>query len=233
MYDAVVSLSGGMDSTTVLAACKQQYARILAVSFRYTSKHNKYELESAYEVADFYKVDRKIVDLGNLFYNMKSDLLIGGGEVPEGHYDNRSMRRTVVPGRNLIFSSILAGIAWSEDAKEVWLGVHKGDALTYPDCRPAWFEGMKVAIREGTEFDFESPGVILRAPFLFKSKKEILEYGLGLTTKVPYELTRTCYKDHPVACGMCGSCQERLYSFSELGVIDPLVYTSRSLLPKE
>lgn len=223
---AIVSLSGGMDSATVLAFClKEQREVVQCVAFTYGSKHNQYENLAADAIADYYKVRRQFINLANVMEGFKSDLLKTGGEIPEGHYEAESMERTVVPGRNLIFASILTGLAWSLEADEIWMGFHAGDHAIYPDCRPTFFHAMNAAICAGTD-----ERCMLVAPFLFRDKQGILERGHSL--KVPYELTRTCYKDQPVACGKCGSCQERLEAWSKIGKEDPIEYESRELMSK-
>lgn len=222
---AIVSLSGGMDSVTVLADAVASERDVEAVGFYYGSKHNVFENAAAQEVAAHYGVPFRLIDLSSIMESFKSDLLLSGGDVPEGHYEQSNMSRTVVPGRNIIFISVLTGIAWTRDALEVWLGIHAGDHAIYPDCRPDFFTAQRAAVEFGTGHK-----VTLRAPFLFVNKQQILERGHELG--VPYHLTRTCYKAQPMACGKCGSCQERLEAFAKLGRPDPIEYESRVLLPK-
>lgn len=215
----LVSLSGGMDSTTVLAAVMEQehQQQIKAVSFTYGSKHNQFENEAAEKIAAHYGIPLQKIDISSIMSNVKSDLLLSGGEIPEGHYQAETMRQTVVPGRNIIFCSILAGIAMSEGASEVWLGVHSGDHHIYPDCRPDFVRHMAEAVFHGT-----GEKVFLTAPYLYINKMDILKRGMAM--KVPYHLTRTCYKNQPIACGKCGSCRERLEAFERLEISDPLAY---------
>lgn len=224
----IVALSGGMDSTTALANAISCYpsAEILTAGFRYGSKHNTLELQAARRVADHYKVPFKEFDLRPVFQGFNSKLMAGGGMLPHGHYEEESMRDTVVPGRNIIFAAVLAGYAMSEKVNQVWLGIHAGDHYIYPDCRPDFYDAMNSAIRYGTGWE-----VWLVAPYLKQTKLDILRHGFGMT--VPYHLTRTCYSYDEVACGKCGSCQERLEAFKLLGYEDPLPYQSRELLPKK
>lgn len=223
---AIVALSGGMDSATVLSvALELQFDIVGCIGFRYGSKHNRYENNSAESVAYHYGLHYELIDLVEIGLLLKSDLLQTGGDIPEGHYEAASMSRTVVPGRNVIFASILAGIAWTRDAESVWMGIHSGDHAIYPDCRPDFAIAMNNAMHLGTDGKVE-----LRTPFLNGDKETILMKGRKLGT--PYHLTRTCYKDQPVACGKCGSCQERLIAFEKLGWEDPIEYESRRILPK-
>lgn len=228
MSKVVISLSGGMDSTTLLhmATKSRQPGDVLAVSFAYGSKHNRHEVAAASQVASTYRVATLFVDASAVFRWHGSDLLLTGGDVPDGHYEAESMRRTVVPGRNLVFAAILAGIAESRGFGEVQLGVHAGDHHIYPDCRPEFVSAAGDAVYAGSDRK-----VKVLAPFLHWTKAKILEYGLR--NGVVYGMTRTCYKDQAVACGRCGSCQERLAAFAEIGSEDPLKYESREILPKE
>ncbi len=214
---AIVSLSGGMDSATVLAEALAAEREVIAVGFCYGSKHNPFENEAARRLAVHYGLPFKLIDWTGVADGFKSNLLCSGGPIPEGHYQEATMSLTVVPARNLIFSSILAGLAWSVEAGEIWLGIHAGDHAIYPDCRPEFYRAMRAAVETGTD-----NRVTLIAPFLEVTKVEILRRGLGLG--VPYGLTRTCYKDQPRACGKCGACQERLEAFQRNGVKDPVEY---------
>lgn len=215
--NALVSLSGGMDSTTVLRKCLEEGRDPMAVGFTYGSKHNQFENEAARHVANYYGIPFELINLTHFMSYFKSNLMLGQGQIPEGHYEDESMSQTVVPARNIIFISILAGLAWSRGCDEVWLGIHQGDHAIYPDCRPTFFYVMNEAIRQGTD-----GRVQLHAPFLYDDKGGIVKYGLK--HNVPYLLTRTCYKDQNVACGKCGACVERLEAFQKNGVDDPIEY---------
>jgi len=215
---AIVALSGGMDSATVLRrAMLENEDDVLAVSFYYGSKHARWELEAAQKVADRYAVAHKTIDIPHIFTDSPSHLMLHGGPIPEGHYQEESMKKTVVQGRNLIFASILASLAEAQGAKTIWMGMHSGDHAIYPDCRPEFTLALNMTIRHSTEGKVE-----LKTPFLYQDKTGIINWGKR--NHVPYELTRTCYKDQPVACGKCGSCQERLEAFENNGIKDPLPY---------
>lgn len=220
----LVSLSGGMDSTTVLAECLACGAEVECVGFYYGSKHNPWENQAAGEVAKHYNVPFSMIDLSGVMRSFQSNLMSGQGDVPEGHYEQANMSLTVVPARNIIFASILAGAAWSRGCEAVALGIHQGDHAIYPDCRASFFEAMDLAIRTGTD-----DRVRLWAPFLSTDKAGIV--GRGLELGVPYQLTRTCYKEQAVACGKCGSCCERREAFELNGVVDPIAYESLDPLP--
>lgn len=162
----------------------------------------------------------KLIDLNFVGELFKSDLLFSGGDIPEGHYNDESMQATVVPARNLIFASIIAGFAESVGAEIISLGVHGGDHHIYPDCRPEFISSLNTSVILATD-----KKVRVDAPFLYYTKAEIIEAGMGLKNiEVPYHLTRTCYKDQELACGKCGSCVERLEAFKKLGLADPIRY---------
>lgn len=214
---ALVSLSGGLDSTTVLAEALSQGLEVVAVSFSYGSKHNEFENIQARKIAGYYNVPFELIELDGVMKGFTSNLMKSGGEIPEGHYEDASMALTVVPARNIIFASILAGKAWSLGCELVFLGIHQGDHAIYPDCRPEFFDAMNKAIDTGTDGK-----VLLAAPFLTTDKAGIVKRGLELG--VPYELTRTCYKHQKIACGKCGSCRERLEAFEKNNAKDPICY---------
>lgn len=222
----IVSLSGGLDSTALVAYLKDKgRPASVAVNFQYGSKHNKYEADAASAVAKHYNLPLLFVDLCHVFTYIKSDLLLVGGPVPEGHYQEESMRKTVVPFRNGIFLSVLAAIAESNGATTIAIGAHEGDHYIYPDCRPTFLNAMAKAISHGTENH-----AVTIAPFQDCDKVAVARIGHRLAA--PFHLTRTCYKDQPIACGKCGACQERLAAFAAIEVTDPIEYESREILPK-
>ncbi len=219
-WKVIVSLSGGMDSATALALALRSCPAVECVGFSYESKHNALENEMAARLAAHYRVPFTLIDLGRVMAGFKSDLLLSGGAIPEGHYTDESMKRTVVPGRNTIFLAVLLGLAQSRGAREVWAGIHAGDHAIYADCRPRYARLMQDVYGAASEGTVE-----LVTPFLYLSKGDIAKQGVALG--VPYQYTRTCYTTDPVACGRCGSCRERLSAFKEVGVEDPLEYQYR------
>ena len=221
---AVIGLSGGMDSATLLGVLLEQSYEVHCVMFTYGSKHNEHENRAAMKLFHFYKdkgfnVTPHYIDLEGVFRPFKSNLLKSGGEIPEGHYQQENMKLTVVPGRNLIFASIMAGLAESIGADLVALGVHAGDHAIYPDCRKEFIDSLKTTLARSSDNK-----VTVYTPFISMDKAAILEIGMNLTTKTPYELTRTCYKNQAYACGKCGSCVERLEAFEKLNLKDPIEY---------
>jgi 7-cyano-7-deazaguanine synthase len=222
MKKVVIGLSGGMDSTTMLALYLEEGLEVHCVSFKYPSKHNPYEMEAAEKIVAFYlglgyPIFHHIVDVSGIFGMMKSDLLRSGGDIPEGHYADDTMKKTVVPGRNLIFSSVMAGLAEGIGAEMVAIGAHSGDHHIYPDCREDFAKALDLTV-----FLSSDKKVHVVTPLIHDDKYSILQKGFPLA--IPYDLTRTCYKDQPIACGKCGSCMERLEAFEKLGIPDPINY---------
>lgn len=224
MNKAVIGLSGGMDSATLLSILLEQGYEVHCVMFTYGSKHNKYENKAAMELYNYFKeygyeVVSHLIDITTIFQSFKSNLLESGGEIPEGHYESKNMKLTVVPGRNLIFASIMAGLAESIEADLIALGVHAGDHAIYPDCRKEFIDSLKTTLARSSDNK-----VSVYCPFININKIKILEIGINAHPKTPYELTRTCYKNQSLACGKCGSCRERLEAFKELKIKDPIKY---------
>lgn len=225
MQKVVMGLSGGMDSATLLGILLEQGAEVHCCSFYYGSKHNKYEQEAAKKIVRYYQLHDKPVhlylfDLTDVFVPFTSNLLLSGGDIPEGHYNDESMKLTVVPGRNMIFTSIMAGLAESIGATEVALGVHAGDHHIYPDCRPEFIKALDLAVYLSSDRKVE-----ITTPLLYFNKATIVTIGqFNLKILVPFDMTRTCYKDQEFACGKCGSCRERLEAFQISQVLDPITY---------
>ena len=225
MRKVVMGLSGGMDSATLLGLLLDEGAEVHCCSFYYGSKHNKYEREAAEKLVRFYKalgfpVHWYPIVLTEAFSHFSSNLLLSGGEIPEGHYNDDNMKVTVVPGRNLIFASIMAGLAESVGAGEIALGVHSGDHHIYPDCRAEFIKALDAAIYLSSDRKVQ-----VITPLLHHDKTSILMMGYSdFVHKVPYWLTRTCYKDQVLSCGKCGSCRERLEAFEHLMIEDPIPY---------
>lgn len=215
---ALVILSGGMDSATVLAYAKTIHEEVETLTFNYGSKHNERENRSAVDLSDHFQVKNQIVKLPFVNELFKSDLLKSGGEIPEGHYADVSMKRTVVPFRNGIMLSIAAGYAESIGAKAIYLGAHAGDHAIYPDCRPEWTQAMAKAILLGGYGE-----VALLSPFVEITKAAICRLGAKLM--VPFEKTYSCYKGEEKHCGKCGTCVERKEAFDQADIIDPTPYS--------
>lgn len=216
---ALVVLSGGMDSATALAITVNEYGakNVETVTFNYNSKHNAKENAAAAILAAKYKVKNTLIELPFIDKLFKSDLLSSGGEVPEGHYAEDNMKKTVVPFRNGIMLSIAAGLAESVGAQVLVIGNHAGDHAVYPDCREGFMAAFDLAVGMGTWSK-----VAIKRPFENYSKGDIAKLGIALG--VPYSLTWSCYKGGKIHCGKCGTCVERLDAFREANIIDPVEY---------
>ncbi len=210
----VVSLSGGMDSSTLLLRALSEFDTVTAVSFDYGQKH-RVELERAQSLVDYLnsncdendcyggcKVNYRVIKLDGLVDLLNSALVTGGTEVPEGHYAEENMKATVVPNRNKIFSSITQAIALSianekEEECSIALGIHAGDHAIYPDCRQEFRDADDHAFRVG---NWDSDRVSYWTPYLEGDKFTILEDGLVLCEKLGldfdevYKRTNTSYK---------------------------------------
>ncbi|MDR2605037.1 MAG: 7-cyano-7-deazaguanine synthase [Desulfovibrio sp.] len=235
-----LSLSGGVDSTTLYAFLAAQKALVTPVFFRYPSKHNDMERAAAERVAARYcgnagagprqsrpSLSRTAesraesllqVDLSDVFGGLHSSLLRGGPPLPEGEYSVENLGQTVVPGRNTVFLAVLAARAESAEGGKCYaaLGVHGGDYAVYPDCRPEFIEAARRTISLSSQGKVE-----LIAPFTGMNKAEVVRLGLELG--VPYELTKSCYAGGNAPCRVCPTCRAREEAFAANGVVDPLL----------
>lgn len=215
MRNSLIALSGGVDSTTLLYEYREEIA--CAVGFDYGSKHNARELAAAKAICHELEIPYLIIPLAFIGEYFRSDLLLSGGEMQLGDYSEENMRSTVVPFRNGIMLSILAGLAESRDLQQVLIANHFGDHAIYPDCRESFVKPMGEAITAGT-----SNGVKLVAPYTALTKAEIVARGTRLG--VPYGKTYSCYQGGERHCGRCGTCRERHDAFVANGLEDPTLY---------
>ena len=234
----VVSLSGGMDSSTLLLRCLKEYDTVTAISFDYGQKH-RVELERAQSLVDYLnskgqKVTYRQIQLNGLVDLLDSALVTGGEDVPEGHYEQDNMKESVVPNRNKIFSSITQAIALSianktKESCDIALGIHAGDHQIYLDCRQEWRDADDYAFRIGN-WDSERVGYF--TPYLEGNKFTILQDGevlckeLGLDFNEVYSRTNTSYKPYPSGNSdyKSASSVERVEAFIQLGRPDPVIY---------
>ena len=220
----LVLCSGGMDSVTALHWARKHHDVRAALSFDYGAKHNHREIPFAAEQAKLAGVSHTVIPLGFIGELFKSDLLIGGGNIPEGHYADENMRRTVVPFRNGIMLAVAGGFAESCGAEGLVIAAHGGDHTIYPDCREDFMRGMGDALRFGTY-----AAIQLLRPFMAMTKGQVVAEGARLG--VDFVRTWSCYKGGAVHCGKCGTCVERREAFLGAGVPDPTVYGATPPLP--
>jgi len=246
----VVSLSGGMDSSTLLLRCLKEYDTVTAISFDYGQKH-RVELERAQSLVDYinywenkgvedgqkpnyHQVNYRQIQLNGLVDLLDSALVTGGEEVPEGHYAEDNMKATVVPNRNKIFASITQAVALSVANRtgencDIAMGIHAGDFSIYPDCRAEFRDADDNAFRLGN-WGAEKVGYF--TPYLEGNKFTILQDGellceeLGLEFNEVYKRTNTSYKPYPSGNSDYKSAAsvERIEAFIALGRPDPVQY---------
>jgi 7-cyano-7-deazaguanine synthase len=217
MNDAVILLSGGMDSGVMLAWARPRFRRVHALSFDYGSKHAAKELVMAQDLAAVYDVLLKKVKLPFINTLFSSSLLKSGPEIPEGSYRPDSISSTVVPFRNGIMLSVAVGYAESNRIPTVLIGSHSGDHPIYPDCTSSFTHAMSQAALLGT-----FTKVKIDAPFAGFDKRHIAGIGRGLN----FDFTRTwsCYKGLDLHCGVCATCLERKYALEYETGLDPTRY---------
>jgi 7-cyano-7-deazaguanine synthase len=223
---AVVLLSGGLDSTTVLAIAKSTGYAVYAMSFRYGQRH-AIELESARRVAESMGVEKHLIvdiDLRAIGGSALTDEI----EVPKERSNeamNSGIPVTYVPARNTVFLSF--ALAWAEtlNAADIFIGVNALDYSGYPDCRPEYIEAYEhmanLATKAGVEGNLK---LKIHTPLISMTKAQIIQAGLALG--VDYSLTHSCYDPtaQGLACGKCDSCLLRLKGFAEANAKDPLSY---------
>jgi 7-cyano-7-deazaguanine synthase len=228
---AVVLLSGGLDSTTVLALARQQGYEAYALTLRYGQRH-EVEITAAQKIAKLMQVaDHAVLDI---------DLSVFGGSaltsstpIPKDRSDKEigtGIPVTYVPARNTVFLSL--ALAWAEvlGAYDIFIGVNALDYSGYPDCRPDFIKSFEQLAALATKAGVEAEQKFtIHTPLIDLSKKEIIEKGRALG--VDYSLTRTCYDPTPegIPCGSCDACLLRLKGFQEAGLEDPLAYPGERL----
>lgn len=223
---AVVLLSGGLDSSTLLGQLAQETtSELIAVSFIYGQRHIS-ELKSAQWIADYYDAEHVLIELPNIFWGGGDSALQPGEKaIPMPHQTYEEIAEgegpspTVVPFRNANFISMATVVAVTREAEYVYAGMHAEDARgwAYPDCTPEFTGAMANAVRVGT-YD----KVRFATPFQWMMKADIV--ALGLRLGVPYQYTISCYEGAVPACGKCPTCVERLEAFKANDTTDPIPY---------
>lgn len=218
---AVVLVSGGLDSSTVLALALQQGYRCYTLSFDYGQRHRS-ELEAAKRVSELMKVEEhKIVrlDLGTIGGSALTDTTI---DVPE--QETAGIPVTYVPARNTVFLSIALGWAEVLEADTIFLGVNAVDYSGYPDCRPEYISSFESMANLATRAGVEGNKLSIQAPLIDMTKGEIISAGASLG--VDYSQTVSCYQAsiEGLACGKCDSCRLRIVGFNQAGISDPTRY---------
>ena len=217
MEDAVILLSGGMDSGVLLAWACSRFRTVEGLYFEYGSRHQEKECAMAFRLAQHYDIRLRKLSLPFVSDLFASSLLKTGPEVPEGPYADDNMSSTVVPFRNGIMLSIAVGFAENNGIGNVLIASHSGDHPIYPDCRPSFTNAMSEAAAEGT-----AGRVCIAAPFNSLSKKEIARIGRELG--FDFSMTWSCYKGLSLHCGRCATCLERKSALGHDMGLDPTEY---------
>jgi 7-cyano-7-deazaguanine synthase len=219
---AVILVSGGLDSMTVLAMARSQGYDCYTLSFDYGQRHRAELLAAERVSAALGDVEHKVVNL-----NLDS---IGGSALTDTNIDvpeeeTEGIPITYVPARNTVFLSIALGWAEVLDAQDIFIGVNAVDYSGYPDCRPEYIAAYETMANLATRTGVEGNRLTIHTPLMTMSKGDIIETGLSLG--VDYSMTVSCYQatDEGLACGKCDSCRLRRQGFLEAGVADPTRYT--------
>jgi 7-cyano-7-deazaguanine synthase len=224
--DAVILLSGGIDSATAAAIARQQGFELHALSFHYGQRHER-ELESAQRVANFLRAtSHRVIHFD--FRAIGGSALTDQIEVPKGRSQEeigRGIPVTYVPARNTIFLSFALALAERIESADIFFGANQLDYSGYPDCREEYIEAFEKMANLATKSGVEGKNRLrIHAPLIHMTKSDIIKRGLDL--KLDFGLTWSCYdpQDVGLACGRCDSCRLRLKGFEEAGTIDPIAY---------
>ena len=231
MKQAIILLSGGVDSATCAAIAKHEGYKLYAMSFSYGQRHSV-ELKAAKKVADFLKVDEhEIVRIDLQTFggsSLTSSLSVPRNRLPADRHGNpkrsKKIPSTYVPARNTIFLSY--ALAWAEvlGSKDIFIGVNAIDYSGYPDCRPEYIKAFQSMADLATKAGVEGRKIVIHTPLIRLTKAEIIRKGHALG--FDYGLTHSCYDPSPAgeACGACDSCLIRKKGFRGAGVDDPTRY---------
>mgnify|MGYP000055672281 FL=1 len=214
----IVICSGGLDSVSLAHMVAEEHQLTRLVSFDYGQRHRK-ELDYAAAAAERLGVPHDIIDMRSIGASLTGSALTDDIDVPDGHYEEESMKVTVVPNRNAIMLTIAYGIAAANGDEAVATAVHGGDHFIYPDCRPGFIDAFQT-MQDHALDGYAS--VRLLAPYVNGSKADIVTDGAKHGT--PFGDTWSCYKGGENHCGRCGTCVERREAFHLAGVADPTEY---------
>jgi len=221
MANAVILLSGGLDSATALAIARHEGYACYALSVRYGQRH-AIELDAARRVAESLGVvQHQVFDIDLSVFG-RSALTDENIPVPES--ETQGIPVTYVPARNTVFLALALGWAEVLQANDIFIGVNAIDYSGYPDCRPEYIQAFQTMASLATKAAVEGQSMHMRTPLIHMTKAQIIQKGIELD--VDYALTVSCYKPDQQgrACGVCDACRLRAKGFDEAGVEDPTVY---------
>ncbi len=231
--NALVVFSGGQDSTTCLIWALKKFESVSAITFNYKQRH-QIEIECAKKIIDFLSskkkvqinwlkesihIDHVIVDISFLSNLLHSAMI---QDLDMKYNDETGLPTTFVPGRNILFLTIAAALAYQKKIKHLVAGVCQTDYSGYPDCRDATIKSLQATLKLGLEYD-----LIIHTPLMWKDKAETIKLMQKLGGLELYKYTHTCYKGERPACGECFACELRLNGFKKARLTDPLEYKHR------
>ena len=219
---ALVVLSGGQDSTICLFWAKQKYDQARAVFFNYGQRHLKAEFEAAAKIAKMAEVPLDILPL-SLLPAIGNSALLRQGKIDEKHKSNSSLPASFVPGRNLLFLTAAASLAYKEGINHIITGVCQTDYSGYPDCRRETIDALEKAISLGMDSDFW-----IRTPLMRLTKAKEVEMAEAVGAMEALAFSHTCYEGQFPPCGKCPACILRANGFEEAGIEDPLIIRARN-----
>jgi len=224
---AVVLLSGGLDSATTLYIAKKQGFNCFCLIFDYGQRHKR-EIESAEKIAKSANCPAQIIKIalpwkGSALLDKK--IKIRRNTRVSGYQVTRVIPRTYVPARNIIFLSFALSYAEAIGAQTIFIGANAVDFSGYPDCRPEFYKAFSRIISCGTKAGVEHKRIEIKTPLINKTKSEIIK--LGAKSGVPFKFTWSCYRGGRLPCGECDSCYFRAEGFKEAGIEDPLLVGNR------
>lgn len=239
MKEAILSCSGGLDSTSLLLNLLRNGYNPHIVNFNYGSKQNKLELNGLKKNLNYlkkkgYNIDYQTINISSAMKDLYSSLTRNNLEVAEGKYTRETEEDIFVPNRNAIFASIIFAKALTiykdtQNDVSICMGIHGGEHDLYPDCTPEFFNSLFESFQKG---NFHSEHIHAYNPYVEVNKQKVLEDGLqsckelNLDYKKIYKNTLSCYKPNEkgLSCGKCPTCLERLEIFENLGLKDPAKY---------
>lgn len=223
MRKSVVLLSGGMDSATCLSIAKEESEEVATLHLNYGHRTEERELQAYTELSDYYKIEKRLVvdvtHLAAIGGSSLTDKNIDIDKIDKNDLDSTEIPSSYVPFRN---ANILAiATSWAEVLKfnGLYVGAVGEDSAGYPDCRPEFYEAFEKVISVGTKPETQ---IKIYTPLIKMTKKDIVDKGLSL--KVPFQYTWSCYESNSLACGTCDSCVRRLRGFELAGCKDPIKY---------